>query len=203
MTAALSLMMPNAQGRTKAARPYVCARTQSGKWSTAAAVSGRRGERAGGTPARMRTHGRHAPSSLPCSLTPSLPCPRFQFRSFPRTQELLNSAAAFRLPISEQKVGQSCFCFSVCRMLRFRRRCIASKAHRRKIVPDPRGDFYAIARQSGLKLTAVSLSASLLLCERLRCQLHLLRLLQPNSSRTVSKGVSEFKARLIACFAVP
>ena len=37
-------MMPNAQGRTKAVRPYVCARTQSGKWSTVAAVSGRTSE---------------------------------------------------------------------------------------------------------------------------------------------------------------
>ena len=83
----------------------------------------RRGERAGGTPARMRTHGRHAPS--PCSLTPSLPCPRFQFRSFPRTQELLNSAASL---FPSKKWDRAVFCFSVCRMLRFRlRRCIASE----------------------------------------------------------------------------
>ena len=138
------------------------------------------------------------PSSLPCSLTPSLPCPRFQFRSFPRTQELLNSALYFRAKTGTELffVFPSVACCASASADALQ----ASKARRRrKIVPDPRGDFYAIARQSGLKLTAVSLS----LCERLRCQLHLLRLLQPNSSRTVSKGVSEFKARLIACFAVP
>ena len=70
----------------------------------------------------MRTHGRHAPS--PCSLTPSLPCPRFQFRSFPRTQEPLNSAPLF----PSKNWDRAVFRFSVCRMLRFRlRRCIASK----------------------------------------------------------------------------
>ena len=118
----------------------------------------RRGERAGGTPARMRTHGRHAPS--PCSLTPSLPCPRFQFRSFPRTQELLNSASLF----PSKNWDRAVFCFSVCRMLRFRlRRCTASKARRRrrKIVPDPPGGFLCHCAPKRFKIDGrISLSFS-------------------------------------------
>ena len=124
----------------------------------------RRGERAGGTPARMRTHGRHAPSSLPCSLTPSL-FPSLSKISISLISPKAGATKFRRLPISEQKVGQSCFLFfrlSHAALPPPPMHCKQAKlvGRRRKIVPDPRGDFYAIARQSGLKLTAVSLSAS-------------------------------------------
>ena len=120
-------------------------------------------------------------------------------------------ATKFRPLFPRKKWDRVVFCFSVCRMLRFRlRRCTASKARRLSEEDRPRspGGFLCHCAPKRFKIDGrislfASLSLPLSLCERLRCQLHLLRLLQPNSSRTVSKGVSEFKARRIACFAVP
>ena len=113
-------------------------------------------------------------------------------------------ATKFRPSISEQKLGQSCFFVfpSVACCASASADALQAKlvGRRRKIVPDPPGGFLCHCAPKRFKIDG---RISLSLCERLRCQLHLLRLLQPNSSRTVSKGVSEFKARRIACFAVP
>lgn len=113
----------------------------------------------GGTPARMRTHGRHAPS--PCSLTPSLPCPKFQFRSFPRTQELLNSALYFRAKSGTELffVFPSVACCASASADALQ----ASKARRRrKIVPDPPGGFLCHCAPKRFKIDGrISLSLCL------------------------------------------
>ena len=79
----------------------------------------------------------------------------------------------------------------------------------RKIVPDgPEGIFMPLhCAPKRFKIDGrISLSSPPPSLPRgLRCQLHLLRLLQPNSSRTVSKGVSEFspespdRSRVLRC----
>ena len=151
------------------------------------------------------------PASFPSLFSHPFLVQDFNFAHFPerRTQNQLNSASLF--PGKNETVSLSCCCcyFSDgaatdaddCRMLRFLPSFLPPShcKTRRKIVPT-RGDFYAIARQSGLKLTAVSLSLSLSVTS--------LPTSSPSSSSTefVShcfQGRVRARPRPIACFALP
>ena len=72
-------------------------------------------------------------------------------------------ATKFRPSISEQKLRQSCFFlfFRLSHAAPPPMHCKQSSSSAEEDRPRSPGDFYAIARQSGLKLTAVSLSLSL------------------------------------------